>query len=104
MGFAELPYESAATPWVDFTVTAPLLAVGVKCAAGAVVARDAMRRTWLADAPTDGESRRGTRLPRDDVALQRKEAAKSVLQRRLGGYATTPVLQARSKRGSSSAP
>jgi hypothetical protein len=41
-----------------------------------------MRRTWLADAPADGESHRRIRLTRDDAALKRKEAATSVPQRR----------------------
>mmetsp|Transcript_560 Transcript_560/g.2184 ORF Transcript_560/g.2184 Transcript_560/m.2184 type:complete len:535 (+) Transcript_560:2346-3950(+) len=32
----------------------PLLVIGVKCAADAIEARDAMRRTWLQDVPADG--------------------------------------------------
>ena len=49
---AEAPWTLDAHPWVSKGSAS--IVVGVKCAASAVVQRDAMRRTWLADAPADG--------------------------------------------------
>jgi len=53
-GQGPLPWSLPQYPWALSRVEKPLLVVGVKCAAAAISQRDAMRRTWLSDAPADG--------------------------------------------------
>jgi len=53
-GQGPLPWSLPQYPWALTRVANPLLVVGVKCAAAAISQRDAMRRTWLSDAPADG--------------------------------------------------
>ena len=53
-GQGTVPWTLKAYPWALPQVEKPLLVVGVKCAAYAISQRDAMRRTWLSDAPQDG--------------------------------------------------
>ena len=53
-GQGPLPWSLPQYPWALSKVEKPLLVVGVKCAAAAISQRDAMRRTWLSDAPADG--------------------------------------------------
>ena len=53
-GQGPLPWSLPQYPWALSRGRKPLLIVGVKCAAAAISQRDAMRRTWLSDAPADG--------------------------------------------------
>ena len=79
---ARPPFDVEAPPrWAAPPSGRALVVVGVKCAARAVVQRDAMRRTWFSDAPATGEVQ-----ARFVVGRAGDEALRSALLREQAAY------------------